>query len=491
MRTTIGNVLRTRFSIAALPVFAIASLLSFTLPAGADAGWFSKKNKDKPRKESVEKPPPKPKKKPMQAIFAPKRQEPVRAEPVTPGSRTEAWVSPANYRPDTPSLPGATAGRRPGQTRVFVLGDSQGLLPFGPALQRALVEADCEVLFHAVKNGTPYFWQGRWPSPVLTRVYETAATPEQCDRWKEVSMRPRSIADYVAGYDPDVFIFQAGTNFEEDLAGDYTAGIVGHIGEGLRQATAHGARVLWIGPPDARDDVRSAEFQDRAVATLRTALDSVSEAQGGDCFLDSRPLCPIPNDAPGDGEHPSNATGTAWGTAAGAWAVATIAHWRKEGSLRPTATSSEGTTVRLFTQRLEDRPAAAIPAFSAELELVAKSDPGDIATLPYTDAFSVFRYRVKNTAELQPRLAKFGVLPDDGGDPVIQVLHWAVHNDGSGPRATRVASREIGETCAMSLCPLSEHPLGEPLGTMTRFDDFNDFLAPVFVASDLLAERVY
>ena len=42
--------------------------------------------------------------------------------------------------------------------------------------------------------------------------------------------------------------------------------------QSLAEAGSRGAKVLWIGPPDARDDVKSVEFQDRA---------------GGDCL---RPL---------------------------------------------------------------------------------------------------------------------------------------------------------------------------------------------------------
>jgi hypothetical protein len=43
----------------------------------------------------------------------------------------------------------------------------------------------------------------------------------------------------------------------------------------------------------------------------------------------------------------------------------------------------------------------------------------------------------------------------------------------------------------MRISPLSEHPLNGPLGTMTQFNDFDDFLAPIFVASNLLEERAY
>ncbi len=474
MHPTSGTCFLPRRSVVSAALPALLAMLPALQPAEVSAGGFSKK-KEKAFQEAAP-PPPKPKmRKPIQATLVPDPATPsmLRALPVT---------APANYAPSPPR-----SGSGP--VRVFVLGDSQSLLPFGLEFQRTLAESGCEVLFHAVKNGTPYYWQGQWPSPVLTRLYEPAASPEQCGRWTEVPMRPLSIAEYVAAYDPEVFVFQAGTNFEDDLASGHP-NLVKLLREGLDHATARGARVLWIGPPDARDDKRSVEAQDRATAVLRAALADVSAAQGFDSFFDSRPVCPIPNDATGDGEHPADPDGAAWGAAAGTWVADAIAQWRSANALRPAGASPATSAAPLFTRSPEPSPVSTTEPLHVELELLAKSDPGDIATLPYTDAFSVFRYRVRNAPEIQDRLSRLGVPPAaDGGGPILHVLHWSVHNNGSGPRATRVAARPVGGTFAMSLLPLSEHPLGEAVGTMARFDDFDDFLAPLFAAADLPAER--
>lgn len=394
----------------------------------------------------------------------------------------------------SPSSPPEKKGG--GKTRVFVLGDSQSLFPFAEELQRSLVSAGYEVAYEAVKNGTPYFWQGKWPSPILTRIYQPASSLEECGRWQDTSQVPRSISDYVSSYNPEVFIFQAGTNFEEDLAGSYPQGVVKLIQNSLDQAMAGGARVLWIGPPDARDDVRSPEAQDRSVATLRSALAKVSSAQNGLCFLDSRPLCPMPNDASGDGEHSSFSAGRQWGIEAGAWAVDAISQWRKSGLLQSTPSTTppqkSGGALQLFTAKLKEKKASNKHALTLQLELMAKSDPGDVSTISYTDAFSIYRYRVLGPANQLTRLEELGVArPKDGQGPIIQVLHWTTHNDGFGPRMTRIGNSRIGDTSKMTLIPIDSHPLGEALGTMPRFDDFNDFLAPIFVARDLLSERVF
>lgn len=476
-----GSATRWRLRIAWCCHLASFLFVASVVPARAE-GFFQKRGE---RQVKTAKPP---KPKPLQSLFGPKKTETLRAVPIPP------VVAPAAAPLLSGTLTPVPRGR-PDQLRIFILGDSQSLLPFGTELQSTLVAAGHEVLFHGVKNGTPYFWQGKWTSPVLTRLYEPASVPEACGRWNEVSMQPRSIADYVASYDPDVFVIQAGTNFEEDLAGDYTAGILGLIDTSLREARSRGAKVLWIGQPDARDDKKDPAFQERAVTTLRAALATTGASQGYDAFFDSRTVCPIPEGTPGDGEHPTDEAGKAWGLAAGTWVLEQVQRWQRDGTLQrsplPAMPSATPATPSL-TSHLQT-PATTPPrSFEAEFELVAKSDPGDIATLPYTDAFSVFRYRLRQPTVHLPQLLDFGLPVDlSKGEPSIYVLHWAVHNDGHGPRATKVTSRQIGETYAMRICPLSEHPLNEPLGTMTRFNDFDDFLAPIFVASNLLEERSF
>jgi hypothetical protein len=479
MITSLVSATGWRLRIAWCSHLAWILIISSAVPAQAE-GFFQKRAERRAKAVKEQKP------KPFQSVQRPKKSAPLRATPVLPRAEPTA---------EAPLVAGTLSPvprSRPDQLRIFILGDSQSLLPFGSELQKTLVAAGHEVLFHGVKNGTPYFWQGRWTSPVLTRIYEPAAVPEACGRWSEVSMQPRSIADYIASYDPDVFLFQAGTNFEEDLAGDYTAGILGLIDTSLREARSRGAKVLWIGQPDARDDKKDPAFQERAVTTLRAALATTGASQGYDAFFDSRTVCPIPEGTPGDGEHPSDEAGIAWGLAAGSWVLAQVQRWQQVGTLQRSPLPATPVAPSLTSQLQTPTTTAPQRSFEAEFELVAKSDPGDIATLPYTDAFSVFRYRLRQPTVHLPQLLDFGLPVDfSKGEPSIYVLHWAVHNDGHGPRATKVTSRQVGETYTMRICPLSEHPLNEPLGTMTQFNDFNDFLAPVFVATNLPDERSF
>lgn len=378
------------------------------------------------------------------------------------------------------------------QIRIFILGDSQSQTSFGPEFQKRLVETGYEVLYHGVKNGTPYFWGGKWRSPVLTRLYTPASSPGEGGRFKDVSMRPRSVSDYVTAYDPDIFIFQAGTNFENILAQEGVAEISQLIREYTQIAASRGARVFWIGPPDARDNVRSVMKQDKATATLRAALAAITEAQGYPCFFDSRPVCPITDDTRGDGEHPNHKGGLVWAESAARWVDISISHLRCDGKLRRIGEPDVPSSLRFLTLPGFDETTITTKALAMKLQLVAKSDPGDIRSFPYTDAFSVYRYTMQNETEVLPKLAGIGLAesPESSGKSrTIYVLHWAVHNNGNGPMATRIASRRVGETYDMQLVPLAGHPLKDALGTMTQFNDFDDLLAPIFVSTSFLEER--
>lgn len=477
---------------------SIAFAAVATLPRDAPAGNLFSKNGSGGQSGKTGA-----KKAPFKGLFSSRKN--LRAVPVVP----ESPVTPPSDNPSRKLAPVVTATSfsgplqqvqktNPDQVRVFILGDSQSLTSFGPELQKKLTENGYEVLFHGVKNGTPYFWEGKWPSPVLTRIYTRAAMPEECGQFKEVAMTPRSVREYVESFDPDIFVFQAGTNFEVDLAGENVTKISGMISESAEAAAAKGARVLWIGPPDARDDVKSVEFQERSTATLRAALADMSEKQGYTCFLDSRPVCLITSDSGGDGEHPTHQGGLVWAGEAARWVHDSISRLSCDGNLRPIRAVQLSPLPQSFSQQAAGDAESSAKAFAVELQLVAKSDPGDIKTLPYTDAFSVYQYRLKNAEDILPELAGKGLIlpasstPGEATEaPTIYVLHWAVHNNGAGPRATGITSRKVGETYAMKLIPLAEHPLEKALGTMVQFNDFDDFMAPVFLTTNFLEERAF
>ena len=410
---------------------------------------------------------------------------------VNPSRRAILSVSPPPTRPiPAPSFSGPltpVTRRDPDQIRVFVLGDSQLLTSFGPEFQKKLAAGGFEVLMHGVKNGTPYFWEGKWPSPVLTSVFDPASVPGEGGNSREFAMHPRAIREYVEVFDPDIFVFQAGTNFEVDLAGQNDIAVGEMIAEALETAGMNGAAVLWIGPPDARDDVRSVDLQDRAEFTLRTVLCGVTERQGYDCFFASRPVCLIPNGSSGDGEHHTHERGIEWATVAAKWVQHSIESMNCDDMLRPVGGSGSPMT-RLFSEQMDDERTLE-QAINMQLRLLAKSDPGDIGTLPYTDAFSVFQYELENADAIGPDLARRGLQVNAAsGKSIIYVLHWSVHNDGAGPRPTRITSREIGQSYMMPLYPLASHPLEKALGTMVQFNDFNDFDAPVYIAANFVEE---
>jgi hypothetical protein len=418
-----------------------------------------------------------------------------------------------------PMLPGATSASSPGphisghqrQLRVFVLGDSQCHTEFGPELQKALLEGGYEVLIHGFKNGTVYFWKGGWTSPVLTQVFEPARTPEESGHFQRVSMVPPSIRDYVAAYDPDVFLIQGGTNFEQDLAAEPNTYVLEQVHQCLLDATAMGAKILWIGPPDARDDVKTPDFQARSYAAIHQVTEPFAAQQEGFCLYDSRPSAPMANDAPGDGEHHGPSAARAWARDASGWIHGAIATFSRDSAFL-NRVPREGSGPAMHKVALSESPSItpghAIPGnplasgddvsipervMTMELRLSAKSLLADPQTMEYTDFFSVFRYELENPDAVLPLYPELKLSQSGSGDEAVHhvyVFHWTAHHDGIRPDLTVVAGRPIGSTVTMDLVPLREHPLAHALGNMPQQNDFDfdDFGAPIFVTPNLIAE---
>lgn len=380
------------------------------------------------------------------------------------------------------------------QIRVFVLGDSQGQTAFGPELRRALLDHGYEVLFHSVKNGSPYFWTGTWKSPALTRIYAPAAEPSADNNWKNVSMVPRGVHEYVDAFDPDIFVFQAGTNIERDLAASNPDWIGKLVSKCVDSARVKGAKVLWIGAPDARDDVRTEATQSAAVATMRRLMAETSSFQGYESFYDSRPVAPMSNSAGGDGEHPTVSVGKSWAVEAAYWIHSSIENFQCDETLRRIIMEKKETEALLMTgadpTKGED-PAEEVKSIPLKLKLVAKSEVGNPAELAYTDAFAMYQYEIVSEEYLPSSLQRLKIIPPGERDPFgVQVLHWALHNAGKGAALTKVTTWKEGEVKNLKLIPLEEHPLRGTISTIYHFDDFSDFSKPVFVVADVFAERV-
>lgn len=418
-------------------------------------------------------------KKPETAPAAP----PAPAEPSKPARKPSKPV--ASAMKDLPRAPRASGRGK----RVFILGDSQSHTAFGDEFQKQISLAGYEVLFHAVKNGSPYYWNGLWKSPVLTRIYEPAPEPESTGRWREASMEPRPMSDYVDLYDPDIFIIQAGTNFEEDLVGGSTSQITQLTRKSVDVAASRGAKVLWIGPPDARDDVKDSAYQDKSVAALREILAPLSARQGMASFFDSRPASPMPNDATGDGEHPGPTRAREWARQAAAWSLDAMRGFESDKAFASRKPASPG----------ESKPSALVSArfdpgdlsyYSMRLRLVAKSKTADPRTMDYTDSFSVFKYEVLNPKEVRRKLKDLELdASAQGGKTYVYVMHWTFHNSGKRSALTPMATKKEGSTVNLRLTPLERHPLVKMLETMNQINDFDDFGAPIFVSSRLLEEK--
>lgn len=392
------------------------------------------------------------------------------------------------------SLPSAPE-RIEGKQRILVLTDSQGFTEFGPNMLKILNDAGYQVIMHAVKNGGAYFWTGMWKSPVLTRIYEPSG-----GKYRHVSMRPRTIDEYVAKYDPDIFIIQGGTNIDGDLIkGDSVDRLVTRC---ARNAAAKKALVLWIGMPDAQDNVKSPSFQKQASEQLGAALSEISEAQGFNSYFDSLASSLMPNSPKiGDGEHPGPIVASGWAAEAGKWVLANIKGFsRTSGSSRALMTDSGATreetdgdinpTASSYDALMTDFVAEDHP--SVQLRLVAKSGHAKAEEMSYTDSFSVYKYEVLNATEVIEEFPEYRFVKsvEEPGKHFAYLKHWTFHrNDEKESPLTPLAALESGTTLSVRLLPEEDHPLHSVLGTMNVVNDFDDYEARIFVSTNLLKER--
>lgn len=418
-------------------------------------------------------------------LFKPKAKTP---EPVV---ETPKVAAPSQSFGSMNSLP--PVAREPGKRRVFVLTDSQGFTEFGPKTCEILSANGFEVVLHAVKNGSPYYWSGMWKSPVLNRIYGTSG------RYQQAYLPPFRISDYVREYDPDIFIIQAGTNIDRDLVN--SQGVRTLVAKCASAAAEGGALVLWIGPPDAQDDIKSPDFQSKAVAQLRASLGELSQKQGFDCFFDSLASSTMPNSPRiGDGEHPGPTTSRGWATAACEWSLPHITSYRRTGVARKANRPSGDANSTAPSENEPDPFEQAMAGFnpkafpSVKLRLVEKSRHVDLKTFNYTDSFTVYKYEVLNTPAVVTKFPDyaFASAEAEGGasKAFAYVMHWTVHKQSEDrPAFTPLAGIKENTTFELRLLPREQHPLKSVLRTMSVRNDYDDFEADVFVSTELLDER--
>lgn len=192
----------------------------------------------------------------------------------------------------------------PGQ-RVLHIGDSHTVGIYGSTIDAAMRETGAQIRTYGVAGSSPSWW---YQGTVTKCGYYGRDEKGKVDRpadWRTPRATP-SLPDLIKEYKPTVLVVSLGAN----LFGASEATVKRETQRIIDTAKQAGCTLVWVGPPRAREDVKTIAAQDRLCETIKATVGT----QG--TFVDSRPFTKYPSGG-GDGLH-------YWGTegskTAKAWA---------------------------------------------------------------------------------------------------------------------------------------------------------------------------
>jgi len=203
----------------------------------------------------------------------------------------------------------------PGQ-RVLHIGDSHTVGIYGSTIDAAMRETGAQVRTIGVAGSSPSWWyQGTVTKCGYYARNEKGAVDRPAD-WKTPRATP-SLPEMIREYKPSVLVVSLGAN----LFGASEATVKRETQQIIDTAKAAGCTLVWVGPPRARESVKSFAAQDRLCETIKTTIGT----QG--TFVDSRPFTKYPSNG-GDGLHYWGTEGT---KIAKAWADSVLDTIQKSG----------------------------------------------------------------------------------------------------------------------------------------------------------------
>ncbi|NLI79166.1 MAG: LysM peptidoglycan-binding domain-containing protein [Candidatus Riflebacteria bacterium] len=192
----------------------------------------------------------------------------------------------------------------PGQ-RVLHIGDSHTVGVYGSTIDEAMRGTGAQVRTIGVAGSSPRWW---YNGTVTKCGYYARDEKGKVDRpadWRTPRATP-SLPDMIKEYKPTVLVVSLGAN----LFGASEATVKAETQRIIDTAKAAGCTLVWVGPPRARESVKSIPAQDRLCETIKATVGN----QG--TFVDSRPFTKYPASG-GDGLHYWGTEGT---RTAKAWA---------------------------------------------------------------------------------------------------------------------------------------------------------------------------
>lgn len=178
----------------------------------------------------------------------------------------------------------------PGQ-RVLHIGDSHTVGIYGSTIDESMRGTGAQVRTCGVAGSSPSWWyQGTVTKCGYYSRDEKGKTDRPAD-WRTPRATP-SLPEMIREYKPTVLVVSLGAN----LFGASEATVRRETQRIIDTAAAAGCTLVWVGPPRARETVKSIAAQDRLCETIKATVGT----QG--TFVDSRPYTKYPTNG-GDGLH--------------------------------------------------------------------------------------------------------------------------------------------------------------------------------------------
>ncbi|HAE38550.1 MAG TPA: hypothetical protein DCG57_07915 [Candidatus Riflebacteria bacterium] len=182
---------------------------------------------------------------------------------------------------------------------VLHIGDSHACGTYGKAIDEMMRETGATVNTIGVSGSSPSWWFNGTVGKSGYYAKDENGRVDQPADWRTPRATP-NLKTLIKEKKPDVLVVSLGAN----LIGGSDAAIINQVRSICQVARENNTQLVWVGPPDGREDKKSTAAQTRLYLALKSAV-----SEYGATFIDSRPYTEYPTTG-GDGVHYSGTEGS-------------------------------------------------------------------------------------------------------------------------------------------------------------------------------------
>ncbi|MBL9039360.1 MAG: hypothetical protein JNG84_12655 [Archangium sp.] len=151
--------------------------------------------------------------------------------------------------------------------KVLMVGDSHTVGFFGERFDTLLRAAGAKTRSYGTAGSKPSWWVAGTSGAMGASVRETNRVIDDGKPWNTKRPTPK-LADLLGAEKPDVLVIALGANFRAESA----KGLTSQVRALADQAKALGITLVWVGPPNTKQDLAAPEGLKRFDAAVATAL---------------------------------------------------------------------------------------------------------------------------------------------------------------------------------------------------------------------------